>query len=808
MTKIQVYRGEVETVELPLQSAVFNRRLQSDHTLVFSLRSASRLNLRIGDALIYKGEVMTINRDPKVAKVSSLEFATEVTFQGHRHTLERFLLKDEGAVQFDYFGTLSDFMFMFLESVSGDDLGWSLGDIDTTEPVSLTFDKVDCFSALNMIAQAFQMEWQIRGKVISVQKTVGLATTISLAYGKDNGLYNLTRESIENAAIVNRAYGYGGTNNLPQGYNGKTLKLSTPIEDAGSIALYGVREGAYSNEEIFPQRTSTATAVGQINEGTFTLTDSTIDFDLDGQRISGVEAKIVFKSGALNGEEFKILAYSHQQKRIRYEANKDSNGALTPSGFRVAEVGDSYTLTGIRMPSTYVDAALADLTEKTLEYLNSNKSPRVVYSLSVDILVAKRKGVYPNEGDFIHVTDADLAIDEDLRITAISYPALFPETLVPGMQFTCEVGNDVTYTFVQKIEKDIKETKEVVTQVSRESRENDRRNALAVQEFRKMVFDPDGKLEQPMMEALVGYFGTPSQLFDLIPAPTFTMSEDEFTLSATQLIHKIYEIVGLGYIWDLPAFSQSGLESGKAYYLSAKCSRSMLTGEWVLSETAQTTDAEAGYWHFNLGILSSVIDGERSFKATKGFTLVSGGQIETDMITAYMINVVKLFAQEIEATNLKVTGNSMIGDFKIDSEGLNYFYSPSAGNSTFFKVNYGRLIWDNLSSLPGIGTGSASFKAGSPGTGEGIVNIASSANHPTNKGVTIDMIGTNKRAIEVNNGETFFGDDIVIDPNSANVFVGGKMGITGKYEYNRGAFVYEFEFEKGILVGQRLVSSV
>jgi len=805
--KVQIYRNGVATIELPLQDAVFTRALQGDHKLVFSLRSPAMLDLRIGDTLTYKGEVMTINRDPKRIKVSSLQYDTEVTFEGHRHTLSRFLLKDEGAISFDYFGSLDEFMYMFLESINGDDSGWTLGDIDTSEPVGLMFDKTDCFSALNMIAQAFGFEWQIRNKVISVQKTVGLATTIELAYGKDNGLYNLTREAIENGAIVNRAYGYGGSNNLPQGYSSKALRLTTPLEDAASIALYGVREGAYSDDSIYPQRTSTATAVGQINEGTFTLDDSTIDFDLDGQRISGTEAKIVFKSGALNGQEFKILSYNHQHKRIRYEANKDSNGALTPSGLRVAEVGDSYTLIGIRMPSTYVDAALQTLSEKTQEYLNSNKVPRVVYSLSIDILDAKRKGVYPNEGDFIHVTDTDLAIDDNLRVTSVSYPALFPEVLVPGMQFTCEVGNDVTYTFLQKIEKDIEETKEVVTQVTRESWEADRRNALAVAEFRKMVFDPDGNLQQPMMEALVGYFGTPSQLFDLFPAPTFTLGEDEFTLSATQLIHKIYEIAGLGYTWDLPALSQSGLVPEKAYYLSARCSRVALTGAWVLSETAQATDAEAGYWHFNLGVLSSVIDGERSFRATKGFTLVSGGQIETDMITAYMINVVKLFAQEIEATNLKVTGNSMIGDFEIDSEGLKYFYSSSAGNSTLFRVNYGNLVWDHLYSIPGLGSGSAKFKAGSPGTNEGIVNVESTENHPANKGIKINMLGTNKRAIEVNNGRSYFGDDIMLDPDNTDILIGGKLGISGTYEYNRGGGIWELEFEKGILVGQRLVSA-
>lgn len=823
MGKIQTYRGGVATLELPLQNAVFTRALQGVHTLVFSLRSPSVLDLRIGDTLTYKGEVMTVNRDPKVSKASSWEFSTEVTFQGHRHTLERFLLKDEGAISFDYFGTLDEYMYMFLESVNGDEPGWTLGGIDPSDPVGLTFDKVDCFSALNMIAQAFGMEWQIRGKVITVKKTVGLATTIKLAYGKDNGLYNLSRESVENGAIVNRAYGHGGSNNLPQGYSGKALRLPAPLEDSASIALYGVREGAYSNETIFPQRTSTATAVGKINDNTYQLEDFAIDFDLNGQRIDGTEARIVFKSGALNGQEFKILSYNHQQKRIRYEANKNSNGALSPSGLRIAEFGDTYTLIGIRMPSTYVDAAIAELSEKTLEYLNSNKVPRVVYSLSVDILDAKRKGVYPNEGDFIHVTDTDLAIDDDLRVTSVSYPALFPDVLVPGMQFSCEVGNDVTYTFLQKIEKDIKENKQIISQVSRESWDNDRRNALAVEEFKGMVFDPDGKLEEALVKGLVAFFGTPSQLFNLDPVPSFTLGADTFAISATTLVHNAYEIAGLGYTWDIPAYTRNDLAADKAYYLSARCSKIALEGEWVLTEEKRETDYEPNYWHFNLGILSSVIDGERSFQATKGSTLISGGQIDTDMITAYMINVRRLFAQLITVgsdgfVNAGISGLSDMGNesqrfwagatedsrydapFQILNDGS---LIASKGKIGEFNLIGNSFIADamdnNIAGLRSISENQSElFSIGRA------FSAASSFNNVMCylKDTGLARSRATGLMIEVANHPT---ENTALNIVAGEIKVNEKFGVSGTFEYERANKVYELEFEKGILVGQRLV---
>jgi len=783
MGKIKVYRGLTEVAELPLQDGTFAKQLQGSHELSFSTRSAIKLDLRIGDTLTYKGEVMTINKEPNVSKLSSFQYSTSVVFQGLRHTLERYILKDEGALTFDYFGTLDDFMFMFLESVNQSDSGWTLGEIQVTEPTSISFDRVDCFSALNMIAQTFSCEWQIVGKQISVKKTVGQVTGINLAYGKDNGLYSLSRESIDNARIVNRAFGSGGSNNLPQGYSGKVLRLAEPIEDATSIAMYGVREGAFSDETIFPNRTSTATTEGKINDNTYQIEDTTIDFDLNGQRIDGTEAKIVFKSGALIGQEFKIISYNHANKRIRYEANKDSNGGLIPSGLMVAEVGDQYTLIGIRMPSTYVDAALLELTEKTTEYLISNKIPRVLYKLDIDILDAKRKATYPNEGDFIHVVDSDLGIDNDIRVTSIEYPALFPDMLIQGMKFNCEVGNDITYTFVQKIEKDIKETKQVVTQVTKDSWENDRRNVLAIEEFRKMVFDPDGNLQQPMMEALVAYFGTPSQLFTLSPSPAFTMSATEFSLSATILVHKAYEIAGVGYIWDLPAFYQSGLVAEKAYYLSAKCSKTTLTGEWVLSETLQATESETGYWHFNLGVLSSVIDGERSFRATKGFTLISGGQIETDMLTAYMINVVRLFAQEIEATNMKVTGNSEVAGFKINEDGL--YYAPSSIDGVKFYIKRTGITWEDHRLL--IGSTPEVVKMQTNAFGSALY-LSNSGAHPLNAGLKINMGAENKNALDIEMGRI-----------KVTSLAGNEYGINTVQPFNDGSGVKYLHINKGLI---------
>src|SRR5690606_13951103 len=138
--------------------------------------------------------------------------------EGQRHSLERWLLMDEGALSFDYFGSLEEYIYLLLDRLNDIDSGWT-GEVDEDlDPVAVSFDEVDCYSALNDIAQAFSCEWDVVGKHITIRKTIGRATTLSFAYGKGNGLYELTRKRIDDKKIVTRAYATGGSQNLPQGY--------------------------------------------------------------------------------------------------------------------------------------------------------------------------------------------------------------------------------------------------------------------------------------------------------------------------------------------------------------------------------------------------------------------------------------------------------------------------------------------------------------------------------------------------------------------------------------------------------------
>ena len=203
--KIQVNRNNTPTIELSLEKALYTDVLMGEHSLVFTFSSSDVLDIQIGDTVTYRGQLMTINKEPEVTRSHKLDYT--IRFEGARHSLSRFIIKDEGALTFDYFADLETYMFMFLESINASDSGWTVGEIEEVEPFALEFDQIDHLSALNVIAEACKCEVGFNGKEISIKKTIGIAHNYPLAYGKDNGLYSIKRVSLENSKIVTRAYG-------------------------------------------------------------------------------------------------------------------------------------------------------------------------------------------------------------------------------------------------------------------------------------------------------------------------------------------------------------------------------------------------------------------------------------------------------------------------------------------------------------------------------------------------------------------------------------------------------------------------
>src|SRR5690606_2451922 len=106
----------------------------------------------------------------------------------------------------------------------------------------------------------------------------------------------------------------------------RRLKLDAPL--TSNIDKYGLIEkpGGLILEDIYPKRIGTISSVTDA----FTFTDAGLDFDINGQLLPGVTAKVLFQSGDLAGWEFEVETYNHSTKTFKINKNQDEKAVNIP----------------------------------------------------------------------------------------------------------------------------------------------------------------------------------------------------------------------------------------------------------------------------------------------------------------------------------------------------------------------------------------------------------------------------------------------------------------------------------------------
>lgn len=477
---LQLYRNNTPSETLPLTRDIqYQHALMSEHKIVVSNLTVPRvLNVQIGDYIVYNGIKYTINTVPNYEKVEhTTNHAYNITFEHPIYTAYNKIFMIEGDSNAPFFGTPDDFVNLWLENMNSIDPTWTKGQVDVMDEIHLTISDSSCRVALTTFTEHQKMEFFFdgpEGKRVNLVAKAGVDTDIELQYGKGNGLYSLARSYVEDKNVVTRVYGIGGSRNLPVGYTKSRLQLDSPLE--ANIDLYGVIEGQYVNEDIYPTRTGTVTGVTPYDPETKfnKLVDADLPFNIKDQLAPGLTAKISFDNGELAGYEFEITEYDPATKTITYLTNTDtSTGLSMPNSNFQAKAGDNYKLLDIVLPQTYVDEALTKLQGETQSYLDESKFPRVAYDLNIDVLHFKRNGYILNPGDRIRIIDTDINVDMMIRVTSVNYPLAFylDDALWSGMQYSVELANDfIPYTTQERIQIEVREQKKAIKEQSKLSK--------------------------------------------------------------------------------------------------------------------------------------------------------------------------------------------------------------------------------------------------------------------------------------------------------------------------------------------------
>lgn len=664
-TTIGIYRpGTPATLQATVnidEKTRMIKKLMGDWHVTADFNVTSVLDIQIGDYITYDGENYYINRLPDITKLNNATFQYKIDFEHSLYNLKKKLfISYDGLADFSYNGTATDFITNIVAAINEIDTGWTVGTIDTTDEITLQFTNESCYAALIRVAEAFKLEYTITSKAISLIASVGSVRALTFEYGRGKGLYKLTRQQVHDQNIITKVYGFGGDKNISEDYRDRAKRLvfaatgQQPCSASSypyltnNIDLYGTIEGQFTDDNIYPQRTSTLTGASisfaaaapyAFSERSSYVEDSEMDFDINDYLIDGKVATMVFKTGDLAGVECEIWKYDHSNKRFYIRSYADVDGYVMPnynSGSPIQpEIGDSYTLVNIAMPQTYIDTAEAALQAATQTYINKNSVPQVVYDCLFDWKYAKTQELKLDAGDKVTVTDSDLGVDAQVRIAAIEYP------LVNIYKIKATIADFVPYTLQERIIKTTISTKKETVFVERRNTELARRNTMRQNQMQGMLFDSDGYFDpeniKPLsIETTYLSVGTKSRDFwlsNVTIKANYEGDANALYVTAGSLIHLQLEITGVGYEWVISTpLDQDSLTPATAYYLYAKCSTSALTGEWILSASQITTEEVSGYYHFLIGMLFAVSDDRRDFDFTNGMTYINGGTITTGKI--------------------------------------------------------------------------------------------------------------------------------------------------------------------------------
>lgn len=234
---------------------------------------------------------------------------------------------------------------------------------------------------------------------------------------------------INAVAVRLKAWSITGKNVFTDGTSeGWNVQVSgeSYIDNAAAIARYGVIERVVIFDDIFPEREGEVTG---LSDSVFRFVDSSMfdlnEVDSSGNTtylISGIEAKLSFKTGNLAGYEFVIANFDSATKTFTLQKFIDERGTEFPNPDNAAfqiQPGDKYALIDIALPQSYIEDAENRLLNEAETWLGKYSNDQVLYELNIDELFAKQNNLLFGVGDGIGINDDDLGINEQIRIVEV-----------------------------------------------------------------------------------------------------------------------------------------------------------------------------------------------------------------------------------------------------------------------------------------------------------------------------------------------------------------------------------------------------
>ena len=128
-----------------------------------------KVSLQINDFVIVYGRTYFLKTEPGIEKRNSREYAYNLSFVGIKYKLAevQFFMYDQANVltvpEFSPITTAEALVDLLVSNANRIQSGWTKGVVDLTESKQVDFSGENCLSALNKIAEAFELEFWVDG---------------------------------------------------------------------------------------------------------------------------------------------------------------------------------------------------------------------------------------------------------------------------------------------------------------------------------------------------------------------------------------------------------------------------------------------------------------------------------------------------------------------------------------------------------------------------------------------------------------------------------------------------------------------
>lgn len=498
-------RNGDELIDVPItSSAVRNRVLMGDNYVSLPFSHDTYIDFAPGSYIIYNGlkfEIIDVdkNRPTRNATTGGWDYTLQFDDQ-ERHMTRAIVFwlsqKPREAVFHDT-TDLQSFGNLIVENMNAfvPAKNWKMRDLsdelkEGTKLVSFNGDT--CWNAVNTIAETFGVEWwteQSEGYIYLCFGKLEIGTEEDFVEG--DVITSIPSRRGDDSNYGTRFYVFGSTRNLTEDYGqadqgGTTnhvseIRLRLPggqeyIDARPDMAWNDVVEKFVVFEDIYPKNTDTVTSVEKVKR----QTDSGTEYEarviyakdtpfLPTDLIPGETLQAVITSGALSGRTFDIqlgAAFDDPDtwnpetnpfdRKFEIVADVETTGEqeiIIPNDNLDIEPGNTFVLTGIKLPGARIGEAEQELLEAGTTWAQKNSKDTSVYDCPTNPVYCQLNDKSYELGQKVRLVN-EAQFGSSGRSSRIQG---YEKSLDNEYQATYTVGDNTAYSRLGEIEKDIQE---------------------------------------------------------------------------------------------------------------------------------------------------------------------------------------------------------------------------------------------------------------------------------------------------------------------------------------------------------------